>query len=411
MKHFLTYLLVLVSLASSGKSFKAGKGTSFPTITSAIKHAEPGDIILLQPGVYKENQVVIDKPLTLSGINYPVMDVEGKAEGITITSSGVTIQGLEIKNIATSYLKDNAAIKVLKSDHCHIQNNKITNAYFGIFLADADSNTVKNNIVTGEAINETSGGNAIHLWQCHYILIEGNKVTGHRDGIYFEFVKHTQIRNNESRKNLRYGLHFMFSDNNVYYRNVFAENGAGVAVMYSKDITMTENQFSENWGAARYGLLLKDITDSEIKGNKFDKNTIGIFAEGSNRLNIVGNDFTENGWGVKIMGSCEDVSFRLNNFISNTFEIATNTESRISFNFKNNYWSDYSGYDLNYDGIGDIPHRPAKLFSFVSERVPESIILLRSMFMEVLELTEKIAPVFTPVSLADEEPMMKPLKR
>ena len=79
-------------------------------------------------------------------------------------------------------------------------------------------------------------------------------------------------------------------------RNVLRRNGAGVAVMYTKRVEMTDNRFEDNWGSAAYGLLLKDITDSEIRGNTFVRNTVALYAEGVNRTTVEGNTFEANGW-------------------------------------------------------------------------------------------------------------------
>ncbi|MFN8338406.1 MAG: NosD domain-containing protein [Saprospiraceae bacterium] len=82
----------------------------------------------------------------------------------------------------------------------------------------------------------------------------GNQVKGHRDGIYFEFVTHSVIWRNISKQNVRYGLHFMFSNDDAYINNIFDGNGAGVAVMYTKNVTMYSNVFKNSTGDAAYGI-------------------------------------------------------------------------------------------------------------------------------------------------------------
>ncbi|MBT8283076.1 MAG: nitrous oxide reductase family maturation protein NosD, partial [Muriicola sp.] len=244
------------------------------------------------------------------------------------------------------------------------------------------------------------------LWYSKNVVVEGNLVQGVRDGIYLEFADHITIRNNHSKDNLRYGLHFMFSNDDSYTDNIFENNGAGVAVMFSKRIRMERNTFRRNWGTASFGLLLKEINDAEIIGNTFEKNTVAINVEGSNRINYLKNNFIENGWAVKIMGACYTNAFRNNNFIYNSFDISYN--SKLNDNvFNQNYWSDYTGYDLNRDGIGDVPYRPVKLFSYIVNRSPETIVLLRSLFMDLIDFSEKVSPVFTPDNLADTHPLMK----
>jgi len=201
----------------------------------------------------------------------------------------------------------------------------------------------------------------------------------------------------------------MFSNNDRYEHNVFQENGAGVAVMFSDDVTMYDNVFAHNWGPASYGLLLKDIRDSDIKGNQFHRNTIGLYSEGSLRLNIEHNEFTRNGYAIKMMASSTDNQIVANNFVSNTFDVSTN--SRQNFNtFDGNYWSRYQGFDLDRDGIGDVPHRPVHLFSLLVEREPAGLILLRSFFIDLIDAAEQVMPIYTPPTLLDGRPSIAPIR-
>jgi nitrous oxidase accessory protein len=239
--------------------------------------------------------------------------------------------------------------------------------------------------------------------------IIGNTVTGHRDGIYFEFVSNSLIKSNTSFQNVRYGLHFMFSNSNTYVSNIFRDNGAGVAVMYSKGIKMYYNTFSDNWGSSAYGILMKDITDSHVEGNKFNRNTVGVHMEGSNRIILLKNVFENNGWALKIQASCMDNDIKQNNFKSNSFDVATNGDLMLN-KFEKNYWDKYDGYDLNRNGIGDVPYRPVSLFSMISERNASCMMLFRSFIVNLLDKAEKMLPVITPVDLKDDQPLMKPLK-
>jgi nitrous oxidase accessory protein len=201
----------------------------------------------------------------------------------------------------------------------------------------------------------------------------------------------------------------MFSNDNRYFENRFHSNGAGVAVMFSRNISMVSNQFDQNWGTASYGLLLKEIYDGEISNNLFLHNTIGIYAESATRLSIKNNDFKNNGWALKIMGSCMDNNFSGNNFFTNTFDLTTGG-GRGSNTFEGNYWSDYTGYDLDRNGFGDIPHRPVTMYAYLVGKVDVSILLLRSLFIEILNFAEKVTPLFVPEDLVDAKPLMRPRK-
>ncbi|CAN0573545.1 unnamed protein product, partial [Laminaria digitata] len=237
------------------------------------------------------------------------------------------------------------------------------------------------------------------------VEISRNEVQGMRDGIYLEFVDGSFISDNYSHDNVRYGLHFMFSNHDEYRNNTFEKNGAGVAVMFSKWIKMIGNTFIQNWGSASYGLLLKEINDGEVVNNKFDRNTIAVYVDGSSRVNFTNNIFRQNGWALKVSGGCYANHFTSNDFVANSFGISYN--SMLNDNtFNGNYWSDYSGYDLDRDGIGDVPYRPVKLFSYLVNKTPETIVLMRSLFIDIINFSEKVSPVFTPDALVDHSPSM-----
>lgn len=376
------------------------------SIKKAIELSSARDSIIVESGLYKERNIIIDKSIRLIGKNYPIVDGEHQGEIFSIDADSVLICGFHIRNVGISYTQDQAGIRISKRKKCIIENNILLNTYFGIYLANSNDCIIRNNEVKGFEKRESQTGNAIHLFRCNKIFIENNNLSGHRDGIYFEFVENTKISNNISSNQIRYGMHFMFSHDNEYFHNTFSNNGAGVAVMYSKNIFMHENTFSDNWSSVSNGILLKDITDSRIFKNHFERNTIGLYAEGCLRIEIEQNEFSKNGWAVKILGNSENNRFLNNNFIANTFEVVTNSSSNSNI-FENNFWSEYSGYDLDKDGTGDIPHSPVKLFTYIVENNQAAIILLRSLFIDLLNLAEKVTPVITPVTLTDASPMMK----
>ncbi|GJM35583.1 MAG: hypothetical protein DHS20C18_45840 [Saprospiraceae bacterium] len=398
-------LLTLLSLRSyaEGGIIEVCSTCPIQSIKTAIEQADEGDEIRIHSGTYREGTIVVNKSLVLTGLDYPILDGEGAYEILTVTAANVTIQGLHLHNTGNSYLEDRAALRIKRQKNFTIRNNRLTNTFFGIYLEKAGNGIVEGNQIIGLAENEMSSGNAIHAWHCRKIAVKNNLVIGHRDGIYFEFVDSSQVIDNRSERNLRYGLHFMFSNYDSYSCNEFWDNGAGVAVMFSKFIEMTENLFIQNWGRSSYGLLLKEIYDATILDNQFLENTIGINIEGSTRINYLGNRFVRNGWAVKMAGGCLNNNFHQNNFIANTLDLVVS--SKINNNsFDGNYWSEYSGYDLNYDGIGDVPYRPVKLFAYILDQTPESIVLLRSLFIDLLNFSEKVSPVFTPADVLDHQP-------
>lgn len=397
---------ILFFQTSFAKEIEVCKTCKYTTIVDAIESSKNGDVVLVHKAIYKEGNIVVDKSITIKGLDLPILDGESKTEILTVIADDVTIEGLQIQNIGTSYLEDRAGLRIRKSKNFIIKNNVLLNTFFGIYLEHSSDGVVEGNQLIGEAELEMSSGNAIHLWYCKRIKIRKNLVQHHRDGIYLEFVDHSIVEQNVSENNLRYGLHFMFSNNDDYYKNEFRRNGAGVAVMFSKKINMKNNLFEYNWGKAAYGLLLKEIYDAEIENNIFKENTIGIFVEGSTRINYHSNEFLNNGWALKISGGCLNNEVVNNNFVSNTFDLSI-SKSNDENKFDKNYWSDYSGYDLDRNGIGDIPYRPVKLFNYVVNQTPEATVLLRSLFVDIINFSEKVSPVFTPKNVVDNEPLMK----
>jgi nitrous oxidase accessory protein len=131
--------------------------------------------------------------------------------------------------------------------------------------------------------------------------------------------------------------------------------------------------------------------------------------EGSSRINIEKNLFKENGWAIKVQASCEDNNFHNNNFTGNTFDVGTNGTMMLN-KFYNNYWDKYEGYDMNKNGIGDVPYHPVSMYSMIVEQNPNSLILLRSFMVSLLDKAEKAIPSLTPENLVDDKPMMKPNK-
>jgi nitrous oxidase accessory protein len=379
------------------------------SITAALRAALPHSRIVVKPGTYREPTIIVDKPVEITGEGWPVLDGESARQIMTVTADRVKLRGLHFIRVGTSFTQDWAAVRFQNVRGCNVSDNRFDDAFFGIYLAKVNDCVIRGNALVAARGREMNSGNGIHLWASNGILIADNRITGHRDGIYFEFVHNSTISGNISEKNLRYGLHFMYSDDCRYLNNTFAMNGSGVAVMFTHRVEMIGNRFLGNWGGAAYGLLLKEISDSKLERNIFYRNTTGLLADGANRIKAVSNQFLDNGWAVKLEASTQDGSFSHNNFVGNTFDVSANN-SENSTTFSGNYWDNYHGYDLNHDGLGDVPYRPVRLFSVVVAQNAPATVLLRSTFVRLLDSAESILPMFTPEALMDSAPSMKRLQ-
>ncbi len=399
-----TAFLLLLAVSATGQKIIVSAGSD---LQATIDAAYPGDTLYLEDGVWNKNPYIILKPLTIIGSGNARLEASEVRSIFHVQADSVRIINLHFSGVRSSSILDNAAIMMELGNHCEIRDNFFSMNYFGIYLKESNYCVVDGNRIESYAISETSAGNGIHLWKSRGIKISRNDIKGHRDGIYLEFADSVHVTGNVSHNNLRYGLHYMFSNDCQYTKNRFETNGAGVAVMYSSRVLMEDNEFLMNWGPTSYGLLLKDINDSKIVGNLIQSNTTGIHSEGSNRVLIQFNRLISNGKAVVLMASSNDNNFIQNDFIDNTLDVSTNSRNHYN-HFESNFWSAYGGYDLNRDGVGDVQHRPVRLFAYLIERNPVAMVLLRSLFIELLDAAEKVFPVLSPEMLADASPSMKP---
>lgn len=399
------WLFAIVILPLAAKTIIVHPSLTVKSIGQALQQADNGDTILVKWAKYAVVNQVIDKSVILTGENYPVLDGQMKADILIVRADHVVIRGFRICNSNKGSLKNYAGIRCEQVKNITIENNRIDNTLFPIYLPRTSHCIIKDNIISGKS-TAIESGSGIYLWYASDVSITHNQISGQRDGIYFEFSYGCFVSDNTSESNYRYGLHFMFSDSNSYTGNIFRNNGAGVAVMYSKHISMIRNRFEHNWGPAAYGLLLKEINDSQIAANSFEYNTTGIFMESCSRNGFTQNNFGMNGWAINVLADCSENRFNHNNFIGNTFDVSSNGNPEQN-SFDGNYWDKYPGYDLNKDGSGDIPYYPVSLYSKIIDNIPYAIVLFRSLVVSLLDQAERSIPSLIPVSVIDRHPLMK----
>ncbi|HMV43331.1 MAG TPA: nitrous oxide reductase family maturation protein NosD [Leptospiraceae bacterium] len=390
----------------NAKTLNVCNSCEWKTIQDALNAATTGDTVEVEEGTFKESPIQIKKSVKLIGINFPTIDGNNKESVIDITADSVEVSGFKIINGGISDIHEFAGIHIENSKNCLIHDNHLENNAYGIYLAKVQNCRIENNDSIGNAVNEVSGGNGVHIWSCENIQVIKNKTSMHRDGIYIEFSNSLVIEENYSTESIRYGLHFMFSNDNKFIKNHFTRNSTGVAIMYSKNIEILENFFEKSKDSNSYGILLKDISDSNFKNNIFQENTIGITADNATRNNFIHNTFKKNGWAFNMMGNCDDNQLVENNFIENVFDLSTNSRENRN-KYEKNFWDSYNGYDLDKNGFGDKPYLPVRFFSYWVNVYPFLMVLFQSPIIEFLEIAERAFPVMTPVDLKDNFPQIK----
>ena len=235
--------LVLVFAALSGVA-RAG------SLQPQIDAAAPGATLAIPAGNY-DGAIVINKPLTLIGTGLPTIQGNGKGKVVSIAAQNVTLRGFRIRGSGLALFDDDAAVFVT-ANRAMVENNVIEDSLHGVYLKKASDCRVLNNRIRGKTtIAQESGpieqgmgvspencdtgtlvanrrGNGIHQWNCERNEIAGNEISEARDGIYFSFANHTRCEGNWIH-HVRYGLHYMYSDDNLFTDNTFSENAAGAA--------------------------------------------------------------------------------------------------------------------------------------------------------------------------------------
>jgi nitrous oxidase accessory protein len=277
-----------------------------------------------------------------------------------------------------------------------IVNNLIHDSLHGVYVRQADGARIENNTILGTetvlepvdpsgrkggpgegelcevALNQNRRGNGIHIWNSSYQLIAGNRIRATRDGVYFSFVDRSDVRDNDI-EGVRYGLHYMYSDENRFERNIFRNNAAGAAIMSSHDIVLRDNQFLANRSHRSYGVLLQTVDRSVLERNRISGNTVGVFFESGHGNRLVDNQIDHNHIGIHASDSSDGNQFAGNSFVGNVHTVETtggNLTSRWAIDGRGNYWDDAMFLDLNRDGIGDVPHRELDLFGSLRRDLP-----------------------------------------
>ena len=402
-------LLAIIAGAAQARAITVSQGdTSFPTLSAAVAAASTGDTIQVTYGIYVE-RVVIDKRLTIEGIGKPVLHGTGTGSVVTVLADGCTIRGLVIENSGGDLQQEDSGI-LLKSQHNEIDQNELRDVLYGIYLYRSPGNTIRGNVIRGrEALDIGERGAGLHLWDSPQNIIEDNIIDKARDGLYIQSCNGNSIRRNRVT-NLRYGVHYMFSNDNRFEDNYFAGNIAGAAIMYSDRIEFRRNVFIHNRGFSSFGILFQECNDCLAEENFIIDNATGVFMEALRRSTFRGNVVAENDVALQMFSSADENTFTENNFVDNISPlqlIGKHTTTRWEKEGRGNYWSDYDGYDLNADGIGDLRHKVQNIFEYVEGQRPRTRIYLNSPAAQALALAEKTFPIIEGSPESDNAPLMK----
>ncbi|MBL9120624.1 MAG: nitrous oxide reductase family maturation protein NosD [Phycisphaerae bacterium] len=381
-----------------------------------IAAASPGDTLEIDPGIYREH-LRIDKPLTIVARGDVVIDGGGSGDIVEIVAPDVTLRGFVIRNTGIDLDKENAAVRVL-APRVALENNRLEDILFGIDLREAPDCRIVGNRIGGKDLDVARRGDGLRLWRSDRTLVERNTIHDGRDAILW-YSSNVVVRGNHGF-DCRYGLHLMFSDHITILDNEFAGNSVGIYLMYTTGVELVGNTLVGNRGPSGYGIGLKETDQFSIRDNLIAGNRSGVYIDGSPFTAAKPGEFTRNTFayndvGCTFLPSARGNEFTENNFVDNIDQVAVAGRGALDANRfwkgeRGNFWSDYTGYDLNNDGVGDFVHESQTLFENLMDKRPALRLFLFSPAQQAVEFVGRAIPAVRPeAKFTDEVPLMRPV--
>ncbi|HYU80739.1 MAG TPA: nitrous oxide reductase family maturation protein NosD [Vicinamibacterales bacterium] len=409
-------LLIVAALAQAADQAvpmvtRAGavEGRPLPEHTSPVQAlidaAKPGDHVVVPAGTYG-GDLIIDRAITLDGRGRVRLVGSGTGSVVRVRAAGAAVIGVEIDGQGGGDLgRDSAGIHV-SAPRVHIADCRIVRTLFGIYLRAADGAAVDRCVIEGMPGRPPGEiGSGIHLWNTTGFTLTGNDIVATRDGIYIQSSTHGFVRGNRAR-DLRYGLHYMFSDDNVFEDNTFETSAAGSAVMNSRRVTFRRNRLLRNRGFASVGLLLKSCEDVLAEDNLIVDNARGLFLEDIYRSRFQRNVIAMSDQAIVLYDSSQRNTFEGNAFVAN-FTPLVLVGRRTDTRFDGNYWSDHNVPDLDGDGFADRPYRLANVFDHLRGNLTAADLFARGLAASALGAAERAFPVLDLVPVVDSHPLAR----
>lgn len=377
-------------------------------LVEALANSAPGDELKLRAGLH-QGPVTISKPVELKGEPGAILDGGGASRTITVDAPDVTIRGIEVRGSGELLETEDSGIFITPNgDRALIEGNQLTGNLIGIYLkGPEDARVIGNRIQGRKDLRLNERGNGIQLWNTPGSIIEGNEITDGRDGIFVTTSKRNIFRNN-SFQNVRFGVHYMYTNDSEVSGNLSKGNHLGYAIMYSARIRMTGNR-SE--GDRDRGILLNYTNRSVFSGNSVSGGAKKcVFIYNANRNRFIDNRFEGCEIGIHFTAGSEHNVISGNAFIANRTQVKYVGSRFVEWSEKDrgNYWSDNLAFDLNGDGRSDRPYKPNDMVDKLVWKHPSAKLLLTSPAMQVLRMAQSALPALFPGGVTDSKPLMVP---
>ncbi|WP_298444834.1 nitrous oxide reductase family maturation protein NosD [uncultured Ferrimonas sp.] len=384
----------------------------------ALSQASAQDEVVLAAGVY-HTQVQIDKPLIVSGSAAAIIDAGGRGSALVLGSNDITIRGLSIRNWGADLYQHDAAIRGRDIANIQLLDNQLSGPGFGIRFDNASNVDIRGNQITGALQGALlQRGDTIYLKNVSATRITANTLVGGRDGVYLESSDNVVITDNRMSQQ-QYPVHFMYAKDSSASGNDSQQVLGGYAIMGSKRIDVIGNRLRD---AIEFGLLLNMSTDSRLLHNDvarvtnpradhvFDGEGKGVFIYGAQNNTISGNRLQQCQIGISMAMGGEGNRIDGNQFVHNGTQVKYVGTAVLDWSHDGvgNYWSSYSGWDLNGDGIGDQSYRPNDALDRLFWIYPEGRFLMNSPVITVLRWLQRQFQQEQGSGIHDSHPLMTP---
>jgi len=389
----------------TGTTGAAEDPESISPLQADIDRASPGSVVTVSPGTYR-GDLTIDRPIRLVGIGRPTLIGSGRGTVVRIRANGVTIEGFDIDGQNGGSLADDSSGIHVSGKAVVIRDCRIVRSLFGIYLQEADGATVEGCTIEGQPGRDPGDqGSGVHLFSTNGFLLSRNHVRYSRDGFYFQSSSRGKVTGNVA-SDVRYGLHYMSSDDNTFEDNLFERGAAGAAIMYSRRIQFRRNRFLHNRGFASVGLLIQSCDDLVAEDNLVADNARGFFLEGTSRLVFRRNVVAESDVAVVLYDSTSQTRFEGNAFVGNLTPLQL-VGRRTDAVFRGNYWSEHDEPDLDGDGVRDRPYRLENVFDHFRGNLTAADLFAQGWGAAAVAAAERMFPLLEIASIEDARPLAR----
>ena len=384
-------------------------------LARAVAAAAPGTTLCLAPGRHA-GPVTVRRRVTLRGPRTAVIHSGGQGTTVSLEAAGAALIGVSVDGSGGRFDRLDAAVRV-RADDVRVENVAVRRALFGLLVEQARRVALRGNEISGWPQKALGlRGDGIRIWEVRDSRIEDNHLRDSRDLVIWYSPGNRIVGNLVERG--RYGTHLMYSHGNQLEDNRYRENVVGVFIMYSSDLRLRGNVFARSAGAAGVGLGLKESGNITAQDNWFLANQVGVYLDTSplhldEHNHFVGNVFRLGDTGLVFHGVAARNHFHGNHFGDNRSHVRVEGRGDAQDAvWRGNTFDDYMGYDLDGDGVGDIPYALRSLSANLVAREPTLAFFHGSPALGFVELIGRIVPLLQPRTLlVDPQPRMRPPRK